>query len=82
MDSISRRNLLKGSAAVVSTVATSSFSSASSTSGEQQGNFPLPSYTLRGLLASGVRETATGNDLSYIGVPVGGCFAGTDYLGG
>jgi uncharacterized protein (DUF608 family) len=82
MDSISRRNLLKGSAAVVSTVATTSFSSASSTTGEQQDNFSLPSYTLRGLLARGVRETVTGNDLSYIGMPVGGFFAGTVYLGG
>lgn len=35
-----------------------------------------------GLLERGSPETYTANQLNYIGMPVGGCFAGTLYLGG
>ena len=34
------------------------------------------------MLERGSPETYTANQLNYIGMPVGGCFAGTLYLGG
>lgn len=37
---------------------------------------------LAGLTARGVRETYSGTDLRFIGMPVGGLFCGTLYLGG
>lgn len=39
-------------------------------------------YTARTLLERGKPETYTGEDLKFIGMPVGGLFAGTVYLGG
>ncbi|HMS56948.1 MAG TPA: GH116 family glycosyl hydrolase [Fimbriimonadaceae bacterium] len=37
---------------------------------------------LTNLLERGVPEVFTGDQLRYIGLPIGGCFAGTVYLGG
>ena len=50
-------------------------------------SFPLRSpdrseSDLSRLLERGSPETYSGNELKYVGMPIGGCFAGTVYIGG
>jgi non-lysosomal glucosylceramidase len=72
---ISRRDLIQASGALAAVTLTSHAESANS----------LPGPTkIRGkkLLDRGKPEVFSGSDLKYIGMPIGGCFAGTVYLGG
>ncbi len=70
---ISRRNLLQASAAAI----------ASTGMGTAFAESKLePKMDLKGLLHRDKPEVYSGNDLKFIGMPVGGLFAGTVYLGG
>lgn len=73
-DNISRRELLKATGALAVTRAPSFPNS----------DAPHENFKIRGkkLLERGEPEWYSGSELRYIGMPVGGLFAGTVYLGG
>ncbi|CAN5565502.1 hypothetical protein BH11ARM1_BH11ARM1_03560 [soil metagenome] len=72
----SRRDLLKASGAAILSNAIPNVTGDSATLGV--GSKP----SLQKLLDRGQPEVSSGNELKFIGMPVGGLFAGTVYLGG
>ncbi len=68
MEKVSRRNVLQGAVAVAASALI---------------EMPSAKQTRpASLTARGEPERYSGNDLNFIGMPIGGCFAGTVYLGG
>lgn len=68
MEKVSRRNVLQGAVAVAASALV---------------EMPSAKQTRpASLTARGEPERYSGNDLNFIGMPIGGCFAGTVYLGG
>lgn len=72
MPEITRRDILVGAASVAASRVTIQ-------PGNPAASKPL---TQTALTHRGKPETYANNELSFIGLPIGGCFAGTVYLGG